>query len=506
MLEMMNRSRKSLYNMLFGVANQLIILVMGLIIPRMFIMNYGSEVNGLQSSIAYIYTYIKLLESGIGTATIQALLKAFGNDNKNEINAVLSATNIQYKKVAKIYFLCMLIFAIIYPMTISSTIDSLTISMVVFLSGIGSLISFWTYGKFILLLQADGRSFVVSTIGLIIYILNNIIKIILIALGFSFVCVYLGGLVLSGVTWIFYEWYRKKHYSWVNYKVEPKFSAISQSKNVLVHQIASIVCNSTDVLVLTYVVGSLKLVSIYNVYIMIFDAVKSLIINIFSSVNFIMGQTYHKDIVLYRKYHHVYEVLDMAVSFTMYSIAYVMIIPFLKVYTRGITDINYIDKYLPLLFVLIKLLTSAREPASQLINYAGHFKNTQNRAIIETTINVVISIIASYFLGIYGVLLGTVVALGYRTIDMYIYTSRRFLDRGVWKSAKQWLIYMSAFAIVMLASSTIEIHVGGYVEFFAKALIVAVIVACFYALYTCIFNFDVIRTVVNVIKDKLQRK
>lgn len=84
--------------MIFGVGNQLVVLCVGLIVPKFFIMSYGSEINGLQSSIAYIYTYIALLEAGIGTATLQALFGTLGRENKEETNAILSATNIQYKK------------------------------------------------------------------------------------------------------------------------------------------------------------------------------------------------------------------------------------------------------------------------------------------------------------------------------------------------------------------------------------------------------------------------
>ena len=502
----MKRSKKSLYNMFFGVGNQLITLVIGLIIPRMFILNYGSEVNGLQSSIAYIYTYIALLESGIGTATIQALFGALGRNSKSEINAILSATNLQYKRVAKAYFLCMLVFAVIYPLTVSTSIDPLVVSGVVLLSGVSSLISFLTYGKFVLLLQADGCSYIVSFVGLLHYVLKYVIKIILIMMGVSFIYVYVGSAVVSLITFVFYRIYQRKKYSWIDYSVKPKMEAIAQSKNVLVHQIAGIVCNSTDVLVLTYFVRNLKLVSIYNVYIMIFDAVKSLILNIFSSVNFIMGQTYNKDIELYRRYHHIYEVLDIAVSFALYSVAYIMMTPFLEVYTKGITDISYVDKYLPLLFAMTKLLVSAREPASQLINYAGHFKLTQNRAIVETVINVVVSIVASFFWGIYGVLLGTIIALGYRTLDMYLYTSRRFLERSVWVSIKQWIVYMSAFAIIMFVSAKLNIHATSYVDFFAKAIVVGVLVVIFYILYTCVFNFDVVKIVAKTIKDRIRRK
>lgn len=506
----MNKAKKSSFNLIFGIANQLIILILGLIIPRLFIVNFGSELNGIQSSIAYIYTYIALLESGIGTATIQALYGPLGTDNKDDVNSILSATNRQYKKIAVFYLLCMVAFAFIYPLTINTTYSYTTIFLMVLLSGVSSLCSFLIYAKYILLLQADGRSFIVSIYSLVIYICTNIVKIITISVGRSIVEVYICTTLISIIPSILYSLYIRKKYPWINLKVTPNKKAISQSKNVLVHQISSVLCNSTDVLVLTYIVKNLKLVSVYNIYLMVFDAIKSLILNIFSSVTFIMGQTYNTDKEKYKKYHTIYEIADFYVSFVLYTVGYLMVTPFMKLYTASVTDINYIDKYIPLMFVLVKLLTSGREPASQLINYAGHFKKTQWRSIAETAINVVVSIVASYFIGIYGVLLGTIIALLYRTIDMYIYTSRRFLDRSVWQSYKQWLIHMSAFIVLVFIFWNIDLNASNYFELLLYAIICGIGSFVYYAAVTSIFNFKTIKPYVkfayHFIKNKIAKK
>ena len=491
----MNRAKKSFFNVSFGLVNQIVTLLFGLIVPRLFITTFGSEVNGLQSSIAYLYTYIALLEAGIGMATVQALYSPLAKGSTEGVNAVLAATNIQYRKIAKVYGLVITVASLIFPLSIKTQLGYFTIAAMFFLSGLSSLVSFLFHGKFVLLLQADGRTYVVSIFSLCVYILTNVLKIVLIFCGLHFVFVYCINAVISVAVASFYYYYRKKNYSWVNYRTTPNMKAISQSNNVVVHQISGVLCNSTDVLVLTYVVGSLALVSVYNIYLMIFDAIRTIINNIFSSVHFILGQTFNLDVEKYKRYHHIYEILDMMVSFTLYSIAYIMITPFLTLYTRGITDIQYIDKFLPLLFVLVKLLSSCREPASQLINFAGHFKQTQNRSMIETGINLVVSIVASYFIGIYGVLLGTIVALAYRTIDMYIYTSTRFLDRSLLVSLWLWIEYMGAFAVVIFVFSHITICVESYLQFFAVCFVIGSIMLLYYFAITSIFHFDVIRSI-----------
>ena len=496
----MNRGKKSVYNLVFGVSNQIIVLVIGLIIPRMFISSFGSETNGIQSSISYLYTYVALLESGIGTATLQALYRYVGIGDREGVNAILSATKKQYQKISLYYLLCMIGMALVFPYSVNSSLPKTTIALMTFLSGITTLTNFVAYGKFVIFLQVDGRAYIVQIVSLLSYIGKNAIKIIFLTRGMSIVSIYLAELIIPAFVVAFYAIYKRKYFPWINYREKPYFEAISQSKNVLVHQISNIICNSTDVLVLTYIVGDLALVSVYNLYCMIFDAVKSLIANIFSSVHFIMGQTYNTDIVAYRQLHRIYEISDYYVSFSLYSVAYVMILPFMRIYTRGISDVNYVDGTLALMFVLVKLVSSLREPAGQLINYAGHFKETQTRSMIETGLNLGISVISSKFIGIYGVLLGTIIALTYRMIDMYEYTSRHFLDRSILESLRQCLIYGIGFAVVILISKFVRIQVNTFIQFFIYAIPVTLVMILYYGVITMIFNHEFVKIVISKLK------
>ena len=65
----------------------------------------------------------------------------------------------------------------------------------------------------------------------------------------------------------------------------------------------------------------------------------------------------------------------------------ILYIPFIRIYTDGITDANYIRPMLALLFVIIGLVQNIRSPGITLICAAGHYSATQNRAILEALIN-----------------------------------------------------------------------------------------------------------------------
>ena len=79
------KRRQVFSNILSGFLGQVITLLLGIILPRLFIMTFGSEINGLLSSVNQVYVYIGLLEAGVGTATLQALYKPIASQEKDSI-------------------------------------------------------------------------------------------------------------------------------------------------------------------------------------------------------------------------------------------------------------------------------------------------------------------------------------------------------------------------------------------------------------------------------------
>lgn len=55
---MMRMKKKSLNIFITGLISQVVILLLGIVIPKLLIVSYGSEVNGLLSSIKQIFVYL----------------------------------------------------------------------------------------------------------------------------------------------------------------------------------------------------------------------------------------------------------------------------------------------------------------------------------------------------------------------------------------------------------------------------------------------------------------
>lgn len=54
------RIKRSILNLLLGLVSQATIILLGIFIPRLFLVNYGSETNGLVASITQVISYLTL--------------------------------------------------------------------------------------------------------------------------------------------------------------------------------------------------------------------------------------------------------------------------------------------------------------------------------------------------------------------------------------------------------------------------------------------------------------
>ena len=92
------RTKKALYNNMSAALAKITSLVFGLIIPRLMIKYYGSELNGLLSSSKQIISYLNYLELGITTALIYTLYAPLASQNYKEINSLVKEAKESMKK------------------------------------------------------------------------------------------------------------------------------------------------------------------------------------------------------------------------------------------------------------------------------------------------------------------------------------------------------------------------------------------------------------------------
>ena len=338
---------------------------------------------------------------------------------------------------------------IVYPLAVDSSLSFFTVCGAVFFSGIGNVITFYFQSKYIFLLQTDGKLYITTNLTTVVTVLTSLAKVVLISLGVNIVFILAAAFAIQCLQTVYILLYVRRHYPQLDLRVKPNYEAVAQKNSVLVHQISSLIFRNTDVLILTVFCG-LKVVSVYSMFKLVTTHLETLLDIPFNSINFALGQTYHTDKTLFCKRISVVESYYSAAVYALFSVALFLFIPFMRLYTAGVTDVNYIDPLLALMFVLCSVMEKSRGTMLATIGYAGHFRATLRPAIIESTINLTVSLLGVYFLGIYGVLLGTIAALLYRTNDIILYSNRRLLQRSAWHSYSIYVVNITLFIATQL--------------------------------------------------------
>lgn len=499
----MSNYRNSMRNLWWGILGNVITTVVAIIIPHLFIVNYGSEVNGLLSSIRQIYVYLALLEAGVGDASVIALYGPIGRKDHKSSNEILAATHYYYRKIGLIYAACVVAMSFLYPLLLDTTIPYHVCCLVILLQGSGSVIGYLFQGKYNMLLRVDNRNYVTTNLGTVTTVLTDVCRIALLMMGKSIVAVQATYLVFNLIRMLYIAWYIRKNYPWIDLSVKPNFQAISQRSAVLVHQISSLVFSHTDVLILTFVCG-LRTVSIYSMYATLYGMVSNIISIVSNSVQSVLGQAYNNDRKKYLELQDTFETYYLALVFGLFTIASIFILPFIKLYTAG-ADINYVDWKLPVLFGTYQLLNYGRVPAHNPIGFGGKFKETQWRAWLETAINLVVSFVCVFRFGIYGVLIGTIAALLYRTNDIIIFANKVVLKRSPWPTYRRWLTNCVIFAAMVYLFVNLPIGVDTYLQLILNAVWVAAVVMTIFLAVNSITEPAARKTAVKYIKALSER-
>ena len=446
---MSGKDNRIKYNLFSGILYQVVLIALSFLLPRLYLENFGSEVNGVLSTIKQIFIYMFLLESGIGLATTQALYKPVAEKNHSKVSSIISATHTYYVKVGVLYAVIVLLIALVYEFIVPTTIEPGVVFGVVIFTALPALFSYFVQSKYRILLEVDGRKYVITNSEIVLQLLSNIAKILVIVLTNNLLLMQLAYCILYLLQLLYVYVHAKRRYKWLKVNAEPDYEAISQRKSVLVHQVSGMVFSNTDVLLLSFLCD-FKVVSVYSIYNIFFSQVQTFITNITSGFSFALGQLFHTDRTKFMKVYNVYETFYIMATFIIYTLMAVFLLPLIQIYTNGINDANYTNSLLVILFVIMNLFSNGKIPSNHVLEYSGKFEETRSHAIWEMVINIVVSIVAILKWGICGAILGTIVALLYRGTMMIYYSNKKVLERGIFNTYKIWLVNGAVFALIMV--------------------------------------------------------
>lgn len=488
----MNKFKKLFANLGMSMISQTVILVLGFVIPRIIMQSYGSDTNGLTSTITQIFTYMALLEAGISQATRNKLFKPIKEDNKEEISYWMSVSRRYFRRISAVYFAIVLVLAVLLPLVLNTSVGYWTIAFYIFFEGLTSVVSFYFINTWVSFLNSKGDTYVVNALTLLNKVLCYGVKIVLALFGFNIALIQVGYFLVSVLQVILYYMYMKKKYGWINYSLSVKNAVLPDRKSYIIIEIAWTIFSSTDMILLSIFVST-QLASVYSVYNLPIVALNGLLNAVYCALNYNLGISYHEDIEKYKKVHDMFNSIFIGAMTILMSVTYVLLIPFVKLYTKGVTDINYVYPMLPLLFCMVQLLSWNRFVSGNLFGVAGKIKSVEKISIIEALIKLILSIILIVSHGIVGALIATVVALPIKVIYCNYVADKVILKRPIVKTISILGVNWLLFAIVVVINPFLNLNIDSYLSFALYGGIVFVVISMISVLLNAIVNKDLLK-------------
>lgn len=470
-----NRTIKFMYNSLSTVIYQIVVMLVGFITPRVMLYYYGSEINGLTSSISQFISYFSLVEAGLAGAAVYSLYKPLAKKNNKEISGIVVAVKKFYNQSGVIFVILVLALSIIYPLFIKS--ESLTfglITILIIVLGAKGTLELFSLAKYRAILTADQKTYVISITSTIYVILNAIIIVVMSALKFNIVLVNFVSIFALFIRSILLNYYVKKHYA-IDYTEEPNFKALDKRWDAFYLQVLGVVQTGAPI-VLATVFTNIKIVSIYSIYNMVISGING-VLGIFSTgLSATFGDLLaRKEIKKFQQAYSEFEYVYYIIISIIYSVSFIMIMPFIRIYTQEINDINY---YLPtfgFVMVLNGLLYNIKTPQGMLVISAGLYRETRLQSTIQALIIIVFGCILAPKFGLNGIVIASCLSNLYRTIDLLYFVEKNITHISKITTIKRFIRMFINIVLVSCICIKLDIEVYTLTQWILSAIVITVI-------------------------------
>ena len=452
------RTEKFLKNSFFTAALQIVTVLAGLVIPRFMLRYYGSEINGLVSSLTQFISYFNLIEAGIAGSVVYYLYKPLHDRDEKIISSIVVTAKKYYTKCGLIFLGLVFILACIYPLFVKTEgLSRIEIFILTLVIGTRGICDFFIMSKYRVLLTADQKVYVLSLASIVSTLLNTVCIAFFSHIGLSVVLVRCIALISVFSTTIILFVYTKKNYAFLNFNAEQNKTCLEKRGDALFLQLLGVVQNGAPVIILTVFAG-LTDVSIYSIYIMIIGGLRSFLAIFESGLSASFGDVIaEKNIKTLQNTTEIFQTAYYILITTVYATAAIMIQPFIKLYTSGITDADYSNVLIGILFVFDGFFYNLKTPQGMLIISAGMYRETRWRSLTQALIILIGGIILVPLLGLKGVVIASITANLYRTIDLLFFVPKYITHLPVWNTLKRQSLCIIFLSIIVYISTTIKL-------------------------------------------------
>lgn len=407
------RTLNSLKNVIGNFANTLFLNVLRFVSRIIFVKILGELYLGVNGLLSNVLGLLALSELGIGTAISYSLYKPLEQNDENKIKSLMKFYKKAYFIIAIVVLVSGLILLPFLPWLIKDPtgIDNLSIIYLIFLANmvIGYLFSYKRT-----LIIADQKNYKIMPFLMLFNFITTIGQIIILIVLKNYIAYLLVQTVCILLENIFVNRYIDKEYPLLstlndseNLDKEEFNSIFINIKALMMHKIGGYVFTSTDNLVMSKFIG-LAVVGIYSNYVLIVNMINSFISTLTNSVVASLGNLIAaKDI---EKKYKVFNEMNF-ICFVLYGIS---TIGFIALFTPFIS-LCFGEKFLLSMPVVLLIsfnnyIYGMSSVSITFQNASGLYENDKYIPLVQSVVNLIISILLAIKIGVAGVLIGTLIS------------------------------------------------------------------------------------------------
>ncbi|PWL55891.1 MAG: sugar translocase [Clostridium cadaveris] len=417
------RKKNCALNIITGVIEQSLNLILGFIIRTVFISVLGKEYLGLNGLFTQILTVLSLAELGFGTALNYSMYKPLVENDTEKLKVIMC----YYKKIYHLIGIAILVIGLAimpllpYFIKMDANIDLNYNGIYLFylINTVSSYLLFAYKGS---ILNASQKQYLIKKTACIIAILVSILQILFLYITKNYL-VYLIMILFRNVMLnIIVARKADKMFPFLKEKCQEKISDKERNKikkdvySLSIYKVSDVMLSSTDSIMISSFIG-ISVTGIYSNYAYIITIINNFVGLLFSSVISSVGNL--DAIASEKEKHNVFKnmfFLNIWVVGVCSLCLWQLLSDFINIWIGK----EYLLDQVTVLIISINFLIKGLENTTYVFRIGGGvFQQSKFRPVASVVINIVSSIILAKYMGIGGVFLGTIISrlLTYFWID-----------------------------------------------------------------------------------------
>lgn len=402
------RSKNAFRNLIVSLAYEILILALGLIVPRFIILSYGDSVNGLTQTISRLLTLVNMLQAGAVGASIFHMFKPVAEDDYETQSEIMYASKKFFNRMGTIYLIIVMIFALFYGFSLKDdNLSSIEVIMsFAVLSLNGSLYFFFT-AKHDILCTSYQQKYLLKLSSFFERIVYYCLLFFIMKGKLYFMYMYVALLCGSIVRIIINEYFcRKLTDNKLTNNPNNKNYEIKDRKFLMLASIGDQTIAAVPTVIVTTLIN-LASSSVFSIYSMIYISMKTLIDSVHHSISAVFG-----NLVSTSEDEKIEKVFDALVyGFVMLgtllsSCCAFLFMKFINLYTIGFSESIYNQPTLACFIVAYVSIFAVKTVFYFVSNSYGLFKLTCKATLICGAICLAISVVATKMFGMPYVMVG----------------------------------------------------------------------------------------------------